>query len=240
MKNYSVPRLKAILILFLGLAFLSSCNRGAKPASDAVDKDSSYAFGMILASQIGVGALSFDYDAFRDGFRDFNEQKETRLTMENAYEKISAIFMRLQAQNDEEMWQQGQKNLEEGEVFMAQNRALPGVTTLPSGLQYQVMTQGAGAKPGSGDAVRVHYEGTLISGDVFDSSYARGEPEEFPLGMVIAGWAEGIQLMNEGSVYRFVIPSDLGYGPGGNGPIPPNATLIFLVELIKVLSPGEL
>jgi FKBP-type peptidyl-prolyl cis-trans isomerase len=160
---------------------------------------------------------------------------ETRFTPDQAMEKINAAFMRLQSENDERMWLEGQKNIEEGETFLAENRARSGVTTTPSGLQYEVITEGTGEKPGPYDDVLVHYEGTFLDGTVFDSSYMRGSPADFNLSEVIAGWTEGVQLMSEGSTYRFVIPAGLAYGPGGNRSIPPNAVLIFMLELITVL-----
>ena len=235
MKKFSVLSVKTILFLFLGSAILLACNKGEKPAADALDKDTSYAFGMLIASQMGLNQLSFDYTAFMEGFRDFNEARETRLTPEKAMERINTAITQLQAQNDEQMWQDGLKNQEEGEAFLAENGARDGVITQPSGLQYEVLSQGEGRKPDRTDTVKVHYEGTLLDGTVFDSSYQRGDPVEFLLSDVIPGWTEGLQLMNEGSIYRLVIPSDLAYGPGGNGPIPPNSTLIFLVELLSIV-----
>jgi FKBP-type peptidyl-prolyl cis-trans isomerase len=223
------------LIIFLFVAFFLSCQKGEKASPDALDKDTSYAFGMFLASQMGLQDLHIDYDAFKEGFRDFNEAAETRLTMEQAYDKISVAFSRIQAQSSEKMWLEGEKNREAGEAYMTENGSHNGVTTTVSGLQYEVITQGSGAKPGPTDMVRVHYEGTLIDGTVFDSSYTRGNPIEFSLDGVIPGWTEGVQLMNEGSTYRFVIPSDLAYGPGGAGTIPPSSTLIFKVELISIV-----
>jgi len=122
-----------------------------------------------------------------------------------------------------------------GESFLAQNKTKPGVSTTASGLQYQVLKEGAGLKPKATDTVVVHYTGTLIDGTKFDSSVDRGEPVTFPLNHVIKGWTEGVQLMSVGSKYKFFIPSDLGYGPqGSNGVIPPYATLVFEVELLDV------
>jgi FKBP-type peptidyl-prolyl cis-trans isomerase len=234
MKNFYNFSIKTVLILLLGMALLSAC-KGEKPAPDALDKDTSYAFGMFIASQMGLADVHFDYDAFKEGFRDFNEAAETRLTWEQMAEKISVAVNKMQGQRDEEMWLEGEKNREAGEAFLAENRARSGVITTPSGLQYEVISQGSGEKPDAADKVRVHYEGTLIDGTVFDSSYNSGEPIEFNLDMVIPGWTEGVQLMNEGSTYRFVIPSDLAYGSGGTGPIPPNSTLIFQVELLSII-----
>jgi len=128
------------------------------------------------------------------------------------------------------------KNRSEGAAFLAANRSQKGVLTTPSGLQYMVLREGSGARPMASDTVRVNYEGKLLDGTVFDSSYERGEPVEFPLNRVIAGWTEGVALMPVGAKYRFWIPSDLAYGPGGSPPrIGPNATLTFDVELLGIV-----
>jgi FKBP-type peptidyl-prolyl cis-trans isomerase len=226
-------------VLFLSLAVLLACKGKEGDNPDALDSDSSYAFGMLMSNQLkgqfGFVGLSFDYKAFAEGFKDFNEEKETRITQEKAIELINAAFTQLQAREDEKTWLEGTKNREEGEAYLAANAARSGVITTASGLQYEVVKQGSGAKPGPDDSVRVHYEGTLIDGTVFDSSYARSQPAEFTVDAVIPGWVEGLQLMNEGSTYRFVIPSDLAYGPNGSGRIPPSATLVFTVELLSVI-----
>ncbi|MEW6999771.1 FKBP-type peptidyl-prolyl cis-trans isomerase [Colwelliaceae bacterium BS250] len=129
-----------------------------------------------------------------------------------------------------------EKNVTAGQEFLATNAIVEGVLVTESGLQYQVLTAAEGAKPVATDTVKVHYKGTLIDGTTFDSSYDRGEPIEFPLNGVIPGWTEGVQLMNVGSKYKFVIPSDLAYGPNGTGPIPGNATLVFEVELLDIVT----
>ncbi len=127
-------------------------------------------------------------------------------------------------------------NIAAGAEFLKQNAAKAGVNSTPSGLQYEVLAEGAGRKPAAADQVRVHYVGTLLDGTVFDSSVARGEPAEFGLDQVIAGWTEGLQLMNKGAKYRFTIPADLAYGERGAGNvIGPHATLIFDVELLEIL-----
>jgi FKBP-type peptidyl-prolyl cis-trans isomerase len=235
MKRLSVFR-KSVFVLLICAGLLAACKKD-KPAEDALDKDTSYAFGMLLASQInemGFVGLNFDYDAFTDGFKDFNVANETRLSRVEAWEKITAVVTRLQSQSNEEVWLQGEKNREEGDAYLAENGQRSGVTTTPSGLQYEVVVKGNGAKPGPTDKVRVHYEGTLLDGTVFDSSYNRGQPAEFGVDQVIPGWTEGLQLMNEGSTYNFTIPSNMAYGSGGSGAIPPNSTLLFKVELIAV------
>ena len=242
MKNLSLYSVKVsvsvIMAVFLSLVLLLSACKKEQSAADVLDKDTSYAFGMYLASELngsGITDLRFDYDALKEGFKAFNEATETRLTPDAAMEKINAALSRYQAQQNEQMWADSMKNQEEGEAFLAENKLRAGVITQPSGLQYEILSQGDGERPGINSAVRVHYEGTLLDGVVFDSSYIRGEPVEFGVTQVIAGWTEGLQLMTEGSIYRFFIPSDLAYGPGGAGPIPPNSTLIFLVELLAII-----
>ena len=126
------------------------------------------------------------------------------------------------------------KTLNESDAFLASNKKRAGVKTTHSGLQYEVITEGKGSKPTAADTVTVHYRGTLINGTEFDNSYKRGEPISFPLGNVIPGWTEGLQLMATGSKYKLYIPSQLGYGMNGSGPIPGGSALIFEVELIKV------
>jgi len=227
MKNFF-----AVLGVFLCITLFSACDRGEPPAPGALDRDTSYAFGMVfagMAAEMGLVGLSFDYNAFMEGFRDFTEARETRLTTEAAMEKVSVVFANLHGGGV------AQRNLEEGQAFLAQNALRPGVTTTASGLQYEVIVQGTGERPGPMDVVRVHYEGTFLDGTVFDSSFQLGEPVEFPVGMVIYGWVEGLQLMNVGSTFRFVIPSDLAYGPHGFSIIPPNATLIFTIELLDII-----
>lgn len=128
------------------------------------------------------------------------------------------------------------ENLKAGQDFLAENKSLPGVTELPSGLQYQVLTEGTGNKPSATDTVKCHYHGTLIDGTIFDSSVQRGQPAKFPLNMVIKGWTEGVQLMPEGSKWRFFIPADLGYGNRQvSAQIGPNCALIFDVELLEIM-----
>ena len=133
---------------------------------------------------------------------------------------------------------EGGKNLKEGEAFLDENKKKEGVTTLPSGLQYKVLKSGAGKTPKATDKVTTHYRGTLIDGTVFDSSYDRGEPTTFPVGGVIRGWTEALQLMKEGDKWQLYVPAQLGYGErGAGGKIGPNTTLLFEIELLKVEAP---
>ncbi|OUS26561.1 peptidylprolyl isomerase [Thalassotalea sp. 42_200_T64] len=155
-------------------------------------------------------------------------------------EEIQKLLMALDQKVNEKKQEQAalatEKNIADGAAFLAENAKVEGVQTTESGLQYQVLTTAEGAKPMASDTVKVHYKGTLIDGTTFDSSYDRGEPIEFALNRVIKGWTEGVQLMNVGSKFKFVIPSELAYGPTGTGPIPGNATLVFEVELIEIIA----
>ena len=126
--------------------------------------------------------------------------------------------------------------IEQGKAFIEENKKRPGIVTLPSGLQYEVINEGTGKKPKATDQVRCHYEGTLVDGTLFDSSIQRGEPAVFGVNQVIPGWVEALQLMSEGAKWKLYIPSDLGYGARGAGEmIPPHSTLVFEVELLEVL-----
>ncbi|MDR3131085.1 MAG: FKBP-type peptidyl-prolyl cis-trans isomerase [Treponema sp.] len=195
-----------------------------------IDADTSYSFGMILALQFGLNQvkIGYDYEEFLKGFRDAVEGKTARITQDEAVSKIDTAFSAAVDQLKVD-------NTEKEKEYLAQNGAKSGVTTTGSGLQYEIITEGTGPKPTVENTVKVHYEGTLLDGTVFDSSYSRNEPVEFSLSQVIRGWSEGIQLMTVGSTYRFVIPSALAYGEQGNNTIPPNSTLIFKVELLSVV-----
>jgi FKBP-type peptidyl-prolyl cis-trans isomerase len=225
---------KQWVIMLLGAAALFGCKEsgktegGAGPGGTPFDKDTSYALGMDVASSFKQGGFSPDYDSFAQGFRDVLEDKQTRFTQEEAVAKIQQTFASIAEEKNE--------GLRQAEIdFLAENSKKAGISITSSGLQYEVIAEGTGAKPGQGDTVRVNYEGTFSDGTVFDSSYVRGEPVEFPLSGVIPGWTEGIQLMSEGASYRFFIPSDLAYGPQGYSPIPPYSPLIFEVELIAIV-----
>jgi FKBP-type peptidyl-prolyl cis-trans isomerase len=209
------------------LAF-SGCNKTAAEPVTTLDKDTSYALGMYMASQFPVPGLHYDYQAFMEGFKAFTEAEETRFSNEEALEKINAGLAKY-------FEAQAETNLADGEAFLLENGRKGGVITTSSGLQYEVIIEGGGSKPGLTDMVRVNYEGTLLNGTVFDSSYARNSPAEFTLSGVIRGWTEGLQLMSEGSEYRFFIPANLAYGETGNQGIPPNSVLIFRVELLSII-----
>ena len=188
----------------------------------------SYALGMSIGRQLEqMSATELNIDDFSQAIKDVFAGS-THLTDSEAEITVQSFFQ----QKAEE---QAKAAKAEGENFLAENAKKPGVVTLPSGLQYQVLREGNGRKPSATDQVECHYEGTLINGQVFDSSCRRGETATFGLNQVIKGWTEGLQLMQEGAKYRFFIPYNLAYGERGAGQaIPPYAALIFDVELIKV------
>ena len=188
-----------------------------------------YALGTSIGLQLQqMGANELDITDFSQGVKDALAGSSV---MERA--EIEAVINEFFTRKSQE---QAAKAKEEGARFLAENAKKEGVVTLPSGLQYQVLREGNGKKPKATDQVRCHYEGTLINGTVFDSSYKRGEPAVFGLNQVISGWTEGVQLMQDGAKYRFFIPYNLAYGERGAGQqIPPFAALIFEVELIEVM-----
>jgi FKBP-type peptidyl-prolyl cis-trans isomerase len=193
----------------------------------------SYAFGLIMGSDLKQAGLEFNYPAFTEGFKTAVEEGEAPYTLQEAIEIVQAAFEELMARNAE-------TNRIREIAFLEENGGREGVITTESGLQYEILSQGAGEKPLPADTVRVNYEGSLTDGTVFDSSYERGEPAEFPLDRVIPGWTEGLLLMGVGSSYRFYIPSALAYGGQGAGQvIPAYATLIFTVELLEIISETE-
>ena len=190
----------------------------------------SYALGMVIGQNLkDMGIAQFDNEKFTTAVRHILADAKPEMTMAEAHQQVAAY---LQAKEAEK----GKVAREAGERFLAENAKKEGVVVLPSGLQYQVLTAAEGRKPAATDQVKCHYEGRLTDGTVFDSSYRRGEPATFPLNGVIAGWTEGLQLMGEGSKFRFFIPYHLAYGERGAGAsIPPYAALVFDVELLEVI-----
>ncbi len=196
----------------------------------------SYMIGMAMAKQLETAKGEIDVDIIAKAIKASLAGQKLLLTDQQASEIAQSFGQKMQAQQMAKMIADARTNLAAGEAFFAQNAKKPGVQTTASGLQYQVLTQGKGAKPQPTDTVRVHYKGTLLDGKTFDSSYDRNEPATFPLNQVVPGWQEGIAMMPVGSKYKFWIPSKLGYGDKGTpgGPIPPNATLVFEVQLLDI------
>ena len=190
----------------------------------------SYALGLSIGQNFKAsGIKAITSEDFIAGLQDALAEREPQMTNERAREVINQLFTRLQQEESE-------LNAAAGKEYQEIMRHKSGVVTLPSGLQYEIIKEGKGAKPKATDKVRVHYHGTLINGVVFDSSVERGEPAEFPLNAVIPGWTEILQLMPVGSKWRVVIPSELAYGSRGAGDvIRPNLTLIFEIELLDIV-----
>ena len=190
----------------------------------------SYAIGLSMGQNLmGSGVTSLEYADLAAGIKDVLEKNQPQISYQEAQQVLGKFFSELEEKIAGEA-------KAAGEAFLAENAKREGVKVTESGLQYEVLEATIGQKPKATDKVRVHYEGTLIDGTVFDSSYKRGEPADFGLNQVIPGWTEGVQLMKEGAKYRFTIPYLLAYGEQGAGAsIPPFSTLVFDVELIKVL-----
>ncbi|MDO7873569.1 FKBP-type peptidyl-prolyl cis-trans isomerase [Hymenobacter sp. ASUV-10] len=205
---------------------------------DTNQQQVSYIIGRDLARNFAQQGLDLDIDILAAALKEGLAGQPMRLNQE----QVQAAMMQLQEQlggaeedDDDTSTPDSMNNKAEGEAFLAENANKPGVTTLPSGLQYEVLTEGSGPKPTPRSSVTTHYHGTLINGNVFDSSYQRGQPATFGVNQVIAGWTEALQLMPEGSKWRLYIPSDLAYGKRGAGrDIGPDSALIFDVELLKV------
>lgn len=190
----------------------------------------SYALGLSMGNNFkSSGIQTLSVTDFANGVKAVYEGEKPEMTYDEAKQVINDFFTQMQREVND-------RNRAEGEAFLAENKKKSGVVVLPSGLQYEVLTEGKGKKPAATDRVQCHYHGTLINGEVFDSSIERGEPAVFGVSQVIPGWVEALQLMPEGSKWRLFIPSDLAYGENGaGGKITPNSTLIFDVELLKVL-----
>ncbi|AMN50699.1 MULTISPECIES: FKBP-type peptidyl-prolyl cis-trans isomerase [unclassified Psychrobacter] len=235
----SVSALAGAMLLVTGCSTNNGNQESATPSVSITEQSPAkekvgYSLGFMMAEGNKEAVQDLDLDTFELGFRDGYEGKESALTQE----QMEAVLMAYQKEQEEkfvaDMQTKAEENKTKGAAFLAENAKKEGVKKTASGLQYKVLTAGTGKSPKATDVVEVNYEGKLIDGTVFDSSYERGEPIEFPLNQVIAGWTEGLQLMKEGGKYEFYIPSDIAYGEAGNSGIEPNSTLIFTVELLKV------
>lgn len=193
-------------------------------------KDISYALGLSMATNfLNSGINNLDIESFTKGISDIFNKKEPSMSQDEAKQIINAYFAKLQQEA-------GEKDKKAGAEFLKANKEKEGIFVTESGLQYEILTAGDGAKPKATDTVRCHYEGKLINGTVFDSSFKRNQPADFPVNQVIPGWVEALQLMSVGSKWRLYVPSELAYGEYGAGEqIGPNATLIFDVELLEIL-----
>jgi len=227
-------KIRSLVILAVATAFIAtSCTQSGITGTKVKSDEDSLAYALGIASYFYYQGDSIDINPvlFAKGMIDSKNAKNT-LDETTAQGFIMSYMQKRQADQMKAMYG---KNIDEGEKFLAENKAREGVTETPSGLQYEVITMGTGEKPAAEQTVKVHYTGTLLDGTKFDSSVDRGEPAEFGVNQVIPGWQEAIQLMPVGSKFKFYIPYELAYGEAGTGPIPPYSTLIFEVELLEIV-----
>jgi FKBP-type peptidyl-prolyl cis-trans isomerase len=217
------------------IAALFGCQDSNSASLETDDQKASYAIGLDIGRNLMTVESHIDLAALRVGIEDALAESEQRISQEELDEVMVAFGETIQAESLAEMEAESARNLEEGAAYLAENGAREGVTTTDTGLQYEVLREGDGARPEATSRATIHYRGTLVDGTEFDSSYERDEPAVFPLNGVIPGFSEGLQLMQIGSQYRFVMPADVAYGAAGSPPsIGPNATLIFEVELLEI------
>ncbi|MEH6625532.1 MAG: FKBP-type peptidyl-prolyl cis-trans isomerase [Motiliproteus sp.] len=202
---------------------------------DTLEKKASYLMGLDVGSRMQALGYTLDVEALRLGMEQSAIQTGRALSDDDLRAAVAEIQQRFQQRQQEAQLEQASANKKLGEDFLAANASKEGIATTTSGLQYEIITEGAGPKPKETDTVQVHYRGTLIDGTEFDSSYSHGGPATFPLNGVIPGWTEGLQLISQGTKAKLYIPSELAYGPSGMGPtIGPNSALVFEVELLAI------
>ncbi len=216
---------------------LAACQQGPKDVKLESQNDKvSYAIGLDIGRNFERQGLEVNPDIIAAGMRDALTKAEPKMTDEEMRETMMAFRQEMIAKQTQKAEEASSGNKEAGQKFLEENKTKEGVKTTESGLQYKVLTEGKGKSPGAEDQVKVHYEGKLLDGTVFDSSYKRGEPAVFPVNGLIPGWTEALQLMKPGAKWELYIPADLAYGDRGAGPqIPPGSTLIFTTELIEVM-----
>ena len=227
--------LKAITIFALSISFLISSLYAETQKLITEKEKVSYSIGLSLGKNLSQQSIEIDVQVFAKGIEDAMSGVTPLLTDQEIRVVMSNLQKRLADRKKEEEKIESGKNMEEGLKFLEENKNRKGVITLPSGLQYEIIRQGTGSIPKVDDTVVTNYEGTLIDGTVFDSSYKRGQPATFPVNGVIKGWTEALQLMKTGAKWKLYIPSELAYGPRSAGPnIGPNSTLIFDIELLEI------
>lgn len=228
---------------FVAVTFLSLVVYGQDAPNDALPApaykttldQASYGIGINIGQNLKADGLEINVEALSQGIKDVLANVKPRLDQAQIAAALQAFQQEMEAKSAERGKLVGEKNMRDGKAFLATNKTKQGVVTLPSGLQYAVLQQGNGPSPKVTDTVRTHYHGTLLDGTVFDSSVERNEPATFPVGRVIRGWTEALQLMQVGSKWRLFVPSELAYGPQGAGAdIGPHAVLVFDVELLGI------
>lgn len=215
-------------LVVMAMAFTTACQKKVKLDTDI--KKASYAIGQQIGGNLKQQNIDFDSDALAMALKDASAGKN-----EMSKEDMQAAMMKLQELAMKKQTEAADENAKAGKDFLDKNKSAAGVKSTASGLQYIVEKEGTGATPKKDDVVKVHYKGTLTNGEQFDSSYDRGQPAEFPVGGVIPGWTEALQLMKVGGKAKLFIPPDLAYGPSGRPGIPPNSVLVFDVELMDVV-----
>lgn len=228
-------KVRSVTLLAVGLLFSAVSLYAAETGTLKTPKEKlSYVIGTQIGNDLKSQSIDVDPVLVSRGLQDLLLGKGLLVSDQEAKDIIAAFSKERAGKMVEERKKLGDKNKQEGVAFLAENKKKEGVKTLPSGLQYKVIKEGTGKTPKATDTVVTQYKGTLIDGKEFDSSYKRGEPATFPVNGVIRGWTEALQLMKEGSTWQLVVPPELAYGDQGAGPIGPNATLIFEVELVSV------
>ncbi len=232
---------KNLLLVFAFAFFLNACETQKKTMTNNLKLQSdldtlSYSLGLSISSNFkNQGLDSIKSDFFKKAMDDVYGDEKTLMSKQEAEMWLNSYFKKMQEKSMEKQKESSRGIIEEGEKFLAENSKKEGVVSLPSGLQYKILKKGKGVSPGFTDKVKTHYHGTLLNGQVFDSSVDRGEPISFPVNGVIKGWTEALQLMSPGSKWKLFIPYDLAYGERGAGAsIPSYATLIFEVELLEI------
>lgn len=226
-------RLKWITVLAIGF-LAAQASAGEAPVLKTQKDKVSYGIGVDVARNFKRLGIDLDVEVLIKALRDVYSGEKLLMTEEDLRKTMNAHQTELREKQVLATRKVAEDNKKQGGAFLAENKTKEGVVTLPSGLQYKVLMEGSGKIPKTTDEVTVNYRGTFIDGTEFDSSYTRGKPATFRVDSVIRGWTEALLLMKEGSKWQFFIPPDLGYGERGAGPIPPNSTLIFEVELISV------
>lgn len=232
-------RLLVIGLVAASTGLVMGCKEKKEEAVEltTLEQKANYIIGQNIGRNLKNSGVAIEPQALAQALADVRDGKDSRISDEDAQKIMQEVQEKAIAKQEEEQKKVSEENLAKGKAFLEENKAKEGVVTTESGLQYRVITEGKGAKPKATDTVTVHYTGKLIDGTEFDSSAKHGQPATFPLDGVIPGWTEALQLMPQGSKWEIFIPSDLAYGAGGQGPIPPASTLVFEVELLEIAAP---
>lgn len=226
---------KQLMLIYVGLLAAAVLVTGCQKKLDTDLKKASYAIGQQIGGNLKNQNIEFDSDVLAASIVEAAQGKESKMKPE----EMQQALMKLQEGMMKKQQEAAEKNKADGAAFLEKNKTAAGVKTTASGLQYIVVEEGKGKTPGPNDTVKAHYKGTLVDGSQFDSSYDRGQPAEFPVGGVIKGWTEALQMMKAGGKVKLFIPPELGYGPAARPGIPANSVLIFDVELVEVMAPAK-